>query len=445
VVHRDLKPANVLLTPDGTPKVSDFGLAKPLDASSGLTEPGQVVGTWTYMAPEQADPRRCAVGPWTDIYALGVMLFELLTGRPPFKAATPLEGLRQVLTHEPAFPRRGRSRMERDLQTVCLKCLEKSPARRYASAAEVADRLRRVAQDRPIPEQPPGWRERAGRLARRHPLAVGLVFALLGAAAGVWGFTALTGYLTDPRRVREDVERRLAADEAVTLIGATGPPGYFEWAVGEDATLFSTAPQRPFAVSTTKLAMIEFPYAARLKRYRLRAEVRHDESGGTVGLYCGRKPDGAGRAVFMSLTFADRGTKALTLEGKPRGRARLELVLLEPRGNDFFTPHFQLKESAPFFAVQPAFDVGPWRELVLEVTPETVRAYWRLTPEGDREFVGEVTVSQLRPQLRVLAAQAKLSPQQTVDFAPHGGFGLFVRQGGAAFRGVVVEPVGESP
>src|SRR5262249_51193766 len=219
ILHRDLKPSNILLDEHGQPLVTDFGLARRIEAGAGLTLSGAIVGTPGYMAPEQARAPK-GLSTAADVYGLGAVLYDLFTGRPPFQGDGALDTLDRVLNQDPVPPRSLNPAVDRDLDTICLKCLEKDPRRRYASADALADDLERWLRGEPILTRPVGALERLRKWARRRPAAAALVgvsalFTVLLLAGLVAGLVLLADRqrateraLEGEREAREEAGRK---------------------------------------------------------------------------------------------------------------------------------------------------------------------------------------------------------------------------------------------
>jgi len=212
VIHRDLKPDNVLIALDGTAKVTDFGLANRVAEADGPTRTGAVMGTPSYMAPEQAAGRG-DVGPAADVYALGAVLYRLVAGRPPFQAATPLDTILQVLSAEAVPPSRLAPGLAADLETICLKCLQKAPAARYPSADALADDLARFLRGEPITARPVAAWERGWKWVRRHPARAGLAAASSAAALFLVALLVGQGYQSRLAKSNTDLTAALADAE----------------------------------------------------------------------------------------------------------------------------------------------------------------------------------------------------------------------------------------
>jgi hypothetical protein len=474
ILHRDLKPANILFDGRGIPWVGDFGLAKFVDASLELTRTDQLLGTPAYMAPEQAAGHTDQISPQTDVWALGVLLYELLTGQRPFKGVSQEEQFRKVRTMEPPRPRTINRALDWGLETVILKCLEKEPARRYGSAEALADDLARWQRGEPVLARPPSWLVRVGRIIRRCRRLVLQLGAAVALLALLWlvrkgGLPSVAPPQAPEAKPPQAPEAKPPqAPEAkppegkephliqwqkgkMTLIGASGPPeGEPQWQlrrVGARTMLNRGVFQVQAGEQPSMLELL--PYAP--KRYRLRAQVQHIDGSlqGKVGIYFAhgkRTTEKATTHCFFRVAFNDR----VPMEGQVR--LTLPIYRETKEGDLSYVEHACRieRQFTPVGKVEPML----WRTLEAEVTPEWIRIFWereliKVTPFGvmeangcdpKRELAGARGFGDPISETRL---KDGLPERVFVDAEPTlgKGIGLYVEQGVAAFRSVEIEPL----
>jgi serine/threonine-protein kinase len=437
IVHRDLKPANVLLAgpPDlpieeCVPEITDFGLAKLVDADGSQTMTGAILGTPSYMAPEMAHGDGRAVGPAADVYALGAILYECLTGRPPFKGGSHAETLEQVRTRRPDDPSRLRPGLSRGLEAACLKCLAKEPAQRYASAEALADDLRCWLNGLPMKVRPPGLLGRVGGALARRPRRVGAVALGVLLAVAAW----LAWALADPDRPIKRIEAALARGEAQGLIGETGRPAWSRCSVGDKAAKVEVGRDGTLFVNTWSLTLLELVRDPQGPSYRLSAEVRHDavRAPGEVGIYVGHRQFEGEAHSYLLLSFNDIGGQNVYV-----GPHLYRVAGRSPE------PEYSL--GWPATPLQPpGLGSTDWRQVAVEVRPGDVRAFW----EGNQ--IGAWTTDQLAEAIQDAQQKERQNPvvdpvaSLPPDFAPRGALGLYVKVGSASFRRVVIRPLNET-
>jgi serine/threonine protein kinase len=474
ILHRDLKPANVLLSAacglagqpmegpakpqaarqaDLVAKVADFGLAKLLDDDSGQTASAVILGTPAYMAPEQAAGKMREVGRAADVWALGAILYECLTGKPPFLGAGKQETLRLVQTARLVPPRRLRPEVPAGLEAVCLKALQKGPRHRYAAVADLAgDLVRWLEGGRPRPRLPSRGEVLLDRLGAR-PAHVGLVLLALLVSLLVLGMQPAARPYS-----HAELEQTLARARPTDLMPAAAPR-LADWLVGGQMARTSRADDGSFTVLSAGLSLLELARDPMRPRFRLRAQVRHlrSEPIGEVGLFVAHQrlqlPGGAGHQ-FTQITFNDIIDAGQEYDEQLRDlpeEARKDVgprprngVLIMPNlyaGTGWREGHRLRTAGARtecFAAAGP--QGGPWRELTVEVTPDEVRAYWG----RDRQPAGRLAV---RDVLADMAQALRVAPEAfraravRPAFKPRGGLGLLVERGAASFRNVVIEPL----
>ena len=306
VIHRDLKPSNILVDSNGDPHVTDFGLAKQIAADSSLTRTGQILGTPSYMPPEQAGSDVQLSGPQSDVYSLGAVLYESLTLRPPFRAENPVATVVQVINSPPVSPKILNPSVSRDLETICLRCLEKSPARRYATAKEVGEELRRVCDGQPIVARPVSSIERLWRFCVRSPavasLSCGMVVAIILGVAGI-----TNQWLRAERNAAQAVENAVRANQ-----------------LANQESVLRGAAERAFEDA-----------AEQAQRAREEADAARRVAQFMIGLFEGSDPIGLGGQTIgrrpgvneepTALELLDQGSRQLEsqLQTSPRIRAAL--------------------------------------------------------------------------------------------------------------------------
>ncbi|MFO0967852.1 MAG: serine/threonine-protein kinase [Gemmataceae bacterium] len=457
VVHRDLKPGNVLLKADlDEPLVSDFGLVKLFDrhadqpgggdsSDTQLTSAGAVVGTASYMSPEQAAGETANVTGAADVWSIGVMLYEMLAGQRPFQGKDPDAVRLAVRTQEPPLLRRVRPKLDCHLEAICLRCLEKQPAARY-SAQALADDLQRWQRGEAI--LPERWPRRLWRQARRHPaacaaLALLLVFSVVLAVTFLAGsgVTETRDWTAEANKKLQALPAELATQERLTLIPAAGPAPGYRWVTprGPHDSISHEA-EKPFSVHADGFGLVELLPPHALTRYRLRLEVHHEggDQDGAVGVYLGYSKQAAADGMpvhcFCGLYFND----IAVIPGRPPEQSNdvaLSLHLLYWKAPDKFVLRLHPAGVGVGASFQSAGQskVESWRKLELEVEPEEIRITW------DGKPLRTASRAAMRTGAAFLVAKSPVQPLVQPQFLPQEGLGLLVKRGSAWFRSCSIE------
>jgi serine/threonine-protein kinase len=441
ILHRDLKPGNVLFDERGEPMVTDFGLAKLLDTDVELTRTNQNVGTPPYMAPEQFPGSTCPISRTTDVWAMGVLLFQMLTGQRPFLSNDVEELARQVRSADPPRPRALRPDLDPALETITLRCLEKEPDRRFPSAAELADELERWLRGEPILSKPESRFRRLRRRLRRHPVLCAAALVLVVASAGA----PIIRHYLHPDRALWSIETRLAGGEEVALIPDGGRPEWSNWTlitgdirpVGADGRF-----QVQGGPSYCTLELVRDPQRS---SYRISADIEHTEGAeilSEVGIYFGRHtpathPD---CEVMCLLGFNDLLAWYDNPDDQP-ARSIAQLYLFGAQVTSTMkSAELALRKFDP--AVNKNVGVRKRRRIEVEVTPLGITGFWEGAPLDPAFIPWETVENQHVSILRDLPRPKGAEPEQVAaENLRRGGLGIYVHAATAVFHKVTIRPL----
>lgn len=457
-LHRDIKPSNVVFSADGTPKLSDFGLAKLLDAHDELTRTTQAIGTPAFMPPEQISRKFGAYTPATDVYGLGATLYSMLTGKAPFEGDSNEDVISKVQTNVPVRPRVLRPNLPMPLEAVVMKCLEKKAADRYASAEEFAKDLSRCLERKP-PVAPQQTRLRRVRnWCHRHRVAIATSVLAAGAAIAL---TFALAPVEEAERIRSELQK----GKSVTLIGAKGPPKHFRWMHGATAFGASDTNEGACEIDPNDIAMLELLDDPGIDHYRIRLEIRQIQSRFRIineedkpaaftvdcGVYFSDSVTPAGNGsvhLFQSVRFRDADSTRpkdpqQLLQPVSLAASHLIVVPNEPaRANGFTWSSVEFLPSKK----RP----GLWRTIEVEIRPESIQAIWidRDAKTGEEVRHALPWNPAKSPAFRYAKGgewtNENLAPRPAIAFPawrPRMPLGLFTNGTAIAVRNVTITPV----
>jgi serine/threonine protein kinase len=460
VTHRDIKPANLLVDHRGNLWIADFGLAQ-MRSDIDFTVTGELLGTLRYMSPEQAMANRVPLDHRTDVYSLGATLYELLTLQPACAGSNRHDLLRQVMFDDPRPPRCVNPHVPRDLETIVMTALAKSPAARYPTAKEFAEDLQRFLNDQPIKARPEPLLRRLWRRSRRHASSIALSLAGIITAAAL---IVLLVHLNQPspeevahtrqQEALATLTQELDTKPKVTLLGERGAPSYFRWRTSEKPAKVLAADDGAFTAQNWEHGLLELLPDPRMQRYRFSAEVRHEGQAhhqSRVGIYFAHSEYAEGDKLdHFDCTVAFNDLIEVDQNGMRTGNGVGLEVHRHPSFGKFMRRANVASAQAPIRPAMPNRGLGPWHGVAVHVRPESITVYWRNDCEDKTsrwECIAATPRKLLLREARSLIARPEQLqlPADAPQFAPRGGLGLFVSLGVASFRNVIVERLGDEP